>query len=165
MKEIPMKLRLGLAGWILMLAIPLLSATAARADTVLYDAAGFIQGKQSFTESFDISTAGTLTVTLSNIPWLDTLSDLTCFLTTSGGVLGTSMGSGSEQIKVGPGTIFAHWFGDADGKYDIGVFGMRVEFQPAVAAVGLPPSLLLMLSSLGLLFGWQRQKDYARAAG
>jgi hypothetical protein len=130
---------------------------------VLYDNAGFIQGQQSFTQAFDITTPGTLTVTLSQIPWLDALSNLTCFLTTSSGVVGNWTGTGTEQWAVGTGTIFAHWFGQADGKTGIGVFGLKIEFQPSVAAVALPPSLLLMLSGLGLLFGWQRQKDYTGA--
>jgi hypothetical protein len=149
------QLKFGLAALILVL-VASLSPSLARADTVLYDSAGFVQGVQSFTESFAITTPGTLTITLTDIPWLDTLSNLTCFLTSSRGLMGTSMGPGSEQFKVGSGTIFAHWFGEADGKYGIGVYGMKIDFQPY--SVGLPSSLILMLSGLGLLFGWQRQQ-------
>jgi hypothetical protein len=141
---------IGIGGWML--------PVGAQADTVLYNSAGFIQGQQSFVQSFDITTAGTLTVTLSNIPWLDTIADLNGFLSTANGVLGKPMGVGTESISVQPGMIYAHWFGDADGTYGVGVYGVKVMFQPnGMPAVALPRSLLLLLSGLGVLFGWQRR--------
>jgi hypothetical protein len=45
----------GMVAW----ALPFGSASA---DTVLYDSSGFIQGQQSFVQSFDITTAGTRSV-------------------------------------------------------------------------------------------------------
>jgi hypothetical protein len=133
-----------------------MSPGTARADSVLYDSVGFIQGKQSFTDSFDITTPGTLTITLSNFAWLDAIADLNCFVTTSGGMIGETMGAGTESFNVGPGMIYAHWFGDANGPYGIGVFGVKIMFQPGTP-VALPRSLILMLSGLGVLLGWQRR--------
>jgi len=133
-----------------------MSPGMARAS-VLYDSVGFIEGKQSFVDSFDITTPGTLTVTLSDIAWLDTIADLNGFITTSGGLIGKSMGVGTESFEVGPGMIYAHWFGDADGTYGIGVYGMKITFQPTGTPVTLPPSLILLLSGLGVLLGWQRR--------
>jgi hypothetical protein len=52
--------------------------------------------------------------------------------------------------------IYAHWFGDADGTYGIGVYGIKITFQPA-APVSLPKPLILLLSGLGVLWGWQRR--------
>jgi hypothetical protein len=145
---------IGIGGWML--------PVGAQADTVLYDSAGFIQGQQSFVQSFDITTAGTLTVTLSNIPWLDTIADLNCFLTTATGVLGSSMGVGTESMSVQPGMIYAHWFGDANGQYGVGVYGVKIMFQPnGITTVALPPSLVLLLSGMGVLLGWQRRKQVA----
>lgn len=141
---------MGIGAWVLPLA--------AEADTVLYDSAGFIQGRQSFVQSFDITTAGTLTVTLSDIPWLDTIGGLTAFVSTPSSVLGNSMGAGTESMQVKPGMIYAHWFGDASGTYGVGVYGVKIAFQPSgVSAVPLPKSLILLLSGLGVLLGWQRQ--------
>ena len=133
--------------------------TAAHASTVLYDSATFVQGQQAGVQSFDITTPGTLTVTLTDIAWLDVVSDLTASVTTASGVVGTSTGAGSESFSVGSGTVFAHWFGDASGASDLGVLGIEVVFQAANATpVPLPASLLLLLSGLGVLFGWQRRE-------
>jgi len=141
--------------WLLVGALTL-PAGAARADTVLYDSASFLQGQQSFVQSFNITTPGTLTVTLSEIPWLDTISNLTGFLTTSAGVVGGSFGGGSETFDVNAGTIYAHWFGSAQGTYNIGVLGVKIMFQPSgVTPVPLPSAMILLLGSLGLLSGWQ----------
>lgn len=141
----------------LILAAGVMPAGAARAETVLYDGMTVVQGQQGFTESFYVSTPGTLTMTVTDIPWLDTVSNLTFFLSSSSGLLGTTQSDGSETINVQPGTIYAHWFGDAQGTYDLGVVGVNVQFQPNGTVVGLPASLLLMLSGLGLVFGWQRR--------
>jgi hypothetical protein len=138
--------------------------TAAQASTVLYDSATFVQGEQSGVQSFDITTPGTITVTLTDIAWLDVVSDLTASITTASGVVGTSTGAGSESFSVGSGTIFAHWFGDASGATGLGVIGIEVVFQAANTPVPLPASLLLLLSGLGVLFGWQRQRREALPA-
>jgi hypothetical protein len=127
----------------------------------MYDGAGFIQGQQSFVESFDITTPGTLTVSLSNVPWLDTISDLNLFVSTPSGVLGPTMGAGTESINVDPGMIYVHWFGDATGPYDLGVYGLKVTFQSSVSPVPLPMSGLLLLSGLMMLLLWKRRRESA----
>jgi hypothetical protein len=147
-----------LAALILTLAAGVSSWAPARAGT-LYSSAGFIQGSQSFVQSFEITTPGTLTVTLSTIPWMDTISDLNLFLTTSSGVIGNSMGVGTESVTVAPGVVYAHWFGDADGNYGIGVYGLDVTFKPSTPTpVPVPTSIVLFLSGLGLLWGGRRYR-------
>jgi hypothetical protein len=135
----------------------MLAPLVGRAATVLYDSSGFIQGQQSFVQGFDLTSAGTVTVTLSNIPWLDTIAGLDCFLSTANGAVGTSMGPGTESFTVGPGMVYAHWFGDANGAFGLGVYGLNIVFQPTGTPVPLPASLVLLLSGLGLLWGWQRR--------
>jgi len=126
---------------------------SAHADTVLYGDAGFIEGRQSFVQPLDITQAGTLTISLSNVPWLDTISDLSFFVTTASKAVGGWETGGSESVQVEPGTVYAHWFGDADGKYGLGAFSMKITFQPGVVStVPLPGSLALLLSVLGLAF-------------
>ncbi len=132
---------------------------AARADTVLYDSSGFIQGAQSLTQSFDISTPGTLSITLTAIPWFDPLKDLTFFVSTADGLQGTLITDGSESLHVSGGTeIFAHWFGQADGPFKFGIYGLKISFHPdAVSPVPLPPSFWLLLCGLGPLFAMRRR--------
>ena len=133
----------------------------ASADTVLYNSSGFIQGQQSFVQSFDITTAGTLTVSLSDIPWLDTISNLNFFLTTASGTVGASMGAGTESVSVGPGLVYAHWFGDAAGTFGVGAYGIELLFQPNGATpVPLPGAPILLLSGLGLLFGMRYRRRF-----
>jgi hypothetical protein len=143
----------------LVLGAWMLPLGAARADTVMYDSAGFIQGQQSFVEAFNITTPGTLTVSLSSVSWLDTVSDLNAFVSTPSGVVGAAMGPGTESTNVGPGMVYVHWFGDASGTYDLGVYGLKVTFQPSgVSAVPLPGTLLLLLSGIGLMLAWQYRR-------
>jgi hypothetical protein len=144
----------GIVAW----ALPFSSASA---DTVLYDSSGFIQGQQSFVQSFDITTAGTLTVSLADIPWLDTISNLNFFLTTATGTVGASMGAGTESVGLGPGMVYAHWFGDAAGTFGVGAYGIKLMFQPTGATpVPLPGALILLLSGLGLLFGMRYRRRF-----
>jgi hypothetical protein len=144
----------------LLLAAWALGAGAARADTLLYDGISVISGAQSQMQSFNITTPGLLTLTLSTIPWLDAVSNLSGFLTSASGLIGTTIGAGTESVNVGAGTYYAHWFGTAQGDYNLGVVGMKISFQPAVP-VSLPTSFVLMLSGLGILFGWQNRRTPA----
>lgn len=149
---------------VLLSAAPAMASTVSptQTPTMLYDSASIIQGEGSYVQGFDITTAGTLTMTLTQIPWLDTVSNLTGFVTTPSGVLGTSMGVGTESFKVGPGMVYAHWYGDAQGVFDAGVVGVTVQFMPAVP---LPDSLLLLGSGLVLLLAWQRRARPASQQG
>jgi hypothetical protein len=142
----------------LLVAACLVSATeAARADTVLYDSASLLVGESGGSQALDFTTPGTLTITVTNIPWLDVVTDLTTFLSTPNGIVGNKMyAAGSETFSVGPGTYYANWFGDAQGTYNEGVVGVKIQFQPS--AVPLPASLVLLLSGLGVIFGWQRRR-------
>jgi hypothetical protein len=155
-----MKSRTFAASALLALSLWLTPFSASRADTVLYDAGSFVEGQQSFTQSFNLSGPGTLTVSITDIAWLDIVSDLNCFLSTASGLINPAAnggGSGSESFSVGSGPIYAHWFGSAQGIYDLGVIGVKITFQPAGIPVPLPASLVLLLSGLGVLFGWQRR--------
>lgn len=150
-----------LAASALALAADIAPLSAARADAVVYDSAGLIQGQQSFVQGIDITTPGTLTVTLSNIPWLDTISDLNCFLTTSTNVIGKAMTAGTETLSVGPGMVYAHVFGDANGSFGVGVYGLDIKFQAndGGTPVALPRSVILFVSGIGALWGWRRRRE------
>jgi hypothetical protein len=136
-----------------LLAFSALPLTAARADQVMYDQSNFVSGEQAFTQTLDVTTPGTVTLTLSGVPWLDAISDMNGFLTTASGVVpeagqpGAPF-TGSESFNVGAGTFYAHWFGDAQGQHDLGVLCAKITFTPNGPAVALPASWLLLLSGL-----------------
>jgi hypothetical protein len=123
---------------------------------VLADSVGFIKGTQIFTDTFDVTTPGVLSVSLSAIPWLDTLQDLNCFFTSpSGGVMPGTFSGNLDSVKVLPGDISVNWYGTAAGTFGVGVYGLKVDFQPAVP-VPVPATLPLLLSGLGALWALKR---------
>jgi hypothetical protein len=134
-----------------------LSSTRARASEIIYDGAGLLMGQQSFEDSFSVSTAGTLTVTLTNVPWPESLANLNFVVGTSQGLLGPEMGAGTASFEVEAGNIYAQWFGTAQGPLDAGSYSLNIQFTPSVVApVPLPNSILLLFSGLALL-AWQRR--------
>jgi len=163
MQGVHMQLRHILGTTILLISAAFVPSGYVRADTVLYDSAGFIQGNQSFVDSFTLTTSGTLTISLADVPWLDPLTNLNVFVTSASGPLGSSMGIGAESMQIGPGTFYAHWFGDADGQYKIGVYSLQIMFRPqGTSPVPLPDSLVLLLSGLGLAFARRWRRSSAR---
>lgn len=135
-------------------ATQLMSLQTAVADQVLYDGSGFLQGQQSFVDSFSAPGPGFLTVTLSNVDWPQSLASLDLVMSTSSGLLGPEMAAGTDIFKVtGANQIFAQWFGTAQGPLDVGVYSLKIEFAP----VPLPASIALLLSGLAVL-AWQRRQ-------
>ncbi len=140
------------------------SSRYAIASEVLYDNAGFVRGQQSFSQSFDLGGPGTLTVTLSNIAWPQSLSSLNLVVSTPSGLLGPEMGVGTDTFKVaGPGMVYAQWFGTAQGPLDVGVYGVKVNWQQV--AVPLPTSIAFLLSGLALLAWHRRARRQPFSAG
>ena len=135
--------------------IALIFSGAAHAGNVLYDNSGLIVGQQSFEDAFVLSGPGTLTITLSDVAWPNTLASLDLVLSTSQGLVAPEMGPGTESFQVSGGDMFAQWFGTAQGPLDAGAFGVKIEFTPT--PVPLPGSMLLLLSGL-LLLAWLRCK-------
>jgi hypothetical protein len=135
-----------------------LAAGTAGASEVIYDGAGFIRGQQSGMESFNITGPGTLTVQLSNVAWPVPLGSLNAVISSAAGLLGPEMGEGTQSFQLTGGEIFAQWFGTAQGPLDVGVYALKIEFQPSgVMPVPLPTSIGLLVSGLALL-GWQRRR-------
>lgn len=135
----------------------------AEAGEVLYDGTGFLQGTQSFVQSFNLTSPGTLTVTLTNVAWPQSLASLNMLLTSASGIVGSEMGAGTAVFDIKKGDdIFAHWFGTAQGPLNTGLYSLKIDFQAAGGGtpVPLPTSILLLLSGLGLLI-WHRRTHAA----
>jgi hypothetical protein len=165
-----MKAKSFVAVALLALSACVLPFAAARADVVMYDQADFVSGAEAFGQTLNITTPGTITVTLTAVPWLDTVTDMNAFLTTSSGVvnaIGQNSGStfsGSESYNVGAGTYYAHWFGDAQGPGNLGVLSANITFTTGASAVALPASWLLLLSGVVFLARVKRKPLLTAAA-
>jgi hypothetical protein len=140
------------------------SSRTAIASEVLYDNSGFVEGQQSFSQSFQLDGPGTLTVTLSNIDWPESLASLNMVLSMpEDGLLGPEMGAGTYSFKMaGPGMVYAQWFGTAQGPLDAGVYGMKVSWQ--AVSVPLPTSIALLMSALALLAWYRRERRGSQSA-
>lgn len=141
-----------------------LGSTGARASEILYEGVGFLQGTQSFTDSFTLSSPGSLTVTLSNVAWPTQLASLDMLVSQPSGALGPELdatnSTATATYKVTSGNVVTEWFGSAQGALNAGVYALEIQFSPA-NTVPLPTSIAVFLSGLGLLL-WQRK---SRAAG
>lgn len=144
--------------WILPCLMGWLVAGTASASEVLYAGTGFLTGQQSFTDAFQVSGPGTLTVSLTNVAWPEQLASLNMVVGTTSGLLGPEMGAGTQTFDIkSAGMVYADWFGTAQGPLDTGVYSMNVQFAPAGTAVPLPYSIALLASGLLLLL-WQRRR-------
>jgi hypothetical protein len=147
-----------LAAMILGFGLYFLPVTRASADTVLFDGSGFLRGTQSFTQTLNLTSAGTLTVTLSNIAWPQQLASLNFLLSSANGTVGPEMSAGTYSFAIAAGgNVFAQWFGTAQGPLNAGVYSLKIDFQAeAGTPVPVPASVLLLLSGLALLL-WQNR--------
>jgi hypothetical protein len=138
----------------------------ANADTVLYDSVGFLRGTESFSQSFNITAPGTLTVTLANVAWPEQLASLDFTLSSANGLMGPEMGAGTASFAVAAGdNVFAQWFGTAQGPLNTGVYSLKIEFQPLGAVpVPLPASVVLLVSGLALLLWPHRARNAVGSA-
>lgn len=142
------------------LACASIGANSAAATEVLYDGVGFLEGTQSFTDSFSLPSSGTMTVTLGNIAFPEGLQSLELLVSSPSGSLGTmqqeTVGTSTSSFNVTSGNIATQWFGTAQGSLDAGVYSLEIQFQPNSSTVPLPTSVALLLSGIGLLI-WQRR--------
>jgi hypothetical protein len=133
------------------------SVRPADASEVLYDGSGFLRGQQSMEQTFVVNGPGTLTITLSNVNWPQSLASLNLLVSSTQGLLGPEMGAGTATFNVTGGDVFAQWFGTAQGPLNTGVYGLEVVWNSATAApVPLPTSFALLFTGLLLLLWHHR---------
>lgn len=135
------------------------AAREARADTILLEQSGLISGHQSFVYSFATPGSGTLSVRLSNLDWPERLASLSFALTTATGVLHSVAEPGDFSFDIGTaGALYAHVAGTAQGSLDLGLFSLRISFQPAASPVPLPAGIWMLLAGIATTGGLMRRK-------
>ena len=136
---------------------------AAGASQILYDSVSFVSGQQSVVDTFSVHSAGTLTVTLTDFAWPTPVSNLDMVVGNAQGLFGPESGAGTATFQIkGAETLYAQWFGDAQGPLGVGLVGLEIQFTPAGTTVPLPASLGLLLSGLAFL-AWQRRANPPQA--
>lgn len=140
------------------------AAPLASADTLIAEASPLISGTQSNVYTVSAPTAGSVTVTLSNLGWPDRLASLSFALATSSGVLKTFSGEGSQTIDIGTaGQYYAIVTGTAQGHWNLGMYSLRMTFStlqsPGGPTVPLPAAAWLLLSGIAGVFGLMRWKQ------
>ena len=142
-------------------AIPLASAS----QIVLQDASYTVgsSGAVNITR-FDLTSAGTLTVKLSDIPWPQPLAGAEFMLSTATGeVIGrlSSFGTASFDIS-GPGTLYALSYGIVNNlpglSFGFGTYGVNLSFSPSATAVPLPAAGGLMAGGMLLLMSFRGRR-------
>ena len=133
----------------------------------LLNSAGFVNGSQVFSDAITIPSAGTLTVTLAGLSWLDALQNLNCFVSTpGGGILGNATNGTVDTVNVQPGTLYVNWYAQAGSPLFLGAYSINVNLLPTTPppTVPLPPALPLLvcgLAALGLGLRWPRMSPAA----
>jgi hypothetical protein len=122
-----------------------------------------VSGSSSQTVPFQLSTSGTLTVTLENLPLAQRLDSLSFMVSTSTSALTCEecgaatwtpvLTTDTESFAVGPGTYFAHIQGQAGGSLDLGIYALYVSFTPNIP---LPASGWMLVTGVFVLIGLAR---------
>jgi hypothetical protein len=141
------------------------AAPLASADTLLVEASPLISGTRSDVYTLSAPTAGSVSVSLSNLGWPDRLASLSFALATSSGVLKTFSGDNQQTFDLGSaGTYYAIVTGTAAGHWNLGMYSLRMSFSATSGpTVPLPAALWLMLSGLAGIFGLTLRKQHLPA--
>ncbi len=144
-------------------AVAGLWSAAGHAEMLLAQAT-LISGTEASVASFNVPTAGTLTLQLTDLVFPEKLSSLTYALTTATSVVAgltptgmTNAGTSIVYNVSGPGMYSAVVAGTvaSDSKFNLGMWSLKVDF---VSSVPLPASAWLLLSALaGFAVAWRKR--------
>lgn len=138
-------------------ALLMTAAGSAQASETIYQATSFMSGAQSQTLSYDFTTPGTLTITVSTPSnWLDSIIDPNCFFSTPSGIIGSQQNGMTDTVNIQPGLVSATFYGEAVGSFPFAAYSISIQFTPSTP-VPLPGTLLALASGLGGLLLWGRR--------
>jgi hypothetical protein len=126
--------------------------------TMLFQGSELVQGSTAMVTPLQLDTAGSLSLTLTDMNFPESLGALSFAVTDANTLLKSMDGPGVMTLDVaGPTTLYADVFATAQGSANVGLFNLQVSFT-SLAPVPLPPSglLLAMILAAMLLFGWRR---------
>lgn len=107
-----------------------------------------IKGTDGILLPFEVSGAGTVSVTLTDLGWPAQFSTLSFAALSSTTVLTQLSTPGSLTFELtGAGKYFAAVYGVADPAFGVGIYSLNLSYAP----VPLPAAPLLLISGLGLL--------------
>jgi hypothetical protein len=113
-----------------------------------------IKGTDAFLLPFEVSGAGTVTVTLTDLGWPSSLSTLSFAALSSTTLLAQLTAPGSLTFQLtGAGRYFAAVYGIADPTFGVGLYSLNLSYAP----VPLPAAPLLLVSGFAL-FALARKK-------
>ena len=137
----------------------LLTAGTSWASTVVYDKVEIFQTQTFFTDTFEITEAGSYLATLTDFEFTAPMTDTGMNVTTATDLLGSLLAPGSFNFDATPGNYFVSFFGFADlSGPQIGQYG--IEISQASSAVPVPAAIWLFGSGLIGLVGMTRRRKH-----
>jgi len=129
----------------------------ASAEMMFVNQSELVMNQQSNVFSFSAPGPGMLSIELSDVVWPAPLTSLSFSLNTAHSVLAwipSAAGLTLNMKIANGGTYYADVIGQAGGALGMGLYSLQVGFQPQ-GVVPLPPSIILLLSGLAALGGFQ----------
>ena len=124
----------------------LFTAGNAWANTVVYDRVELFQTQAYFTDTFEISEAGSYKATLTDFEFPAPMIATGISVTTATDLLGSLLAPGSFNFDATPGKYFVSFIGFADTDVpQLGQYGIEISQVPIPAAIWLFGSGLLGL--------------------
>lgn len=127
------------------------AATAVQAETlpgnILFQSSTMVTSANINLTELDITTPGTLYVSLSDVKWPSALNALSFTLFNSSEIIGTKLAGNWTFDIASPSTFFASIFA-SPGSATAGLYNVQINFQSAVAPVPLPAAAWLLLSGI-----------------
>ena len=136
-----------------------LGAGLAQASTVAYEKVELFSGETIFTESFEITEAGSYLATLTDFEFPSAMEETGMNITTASEMPGSLLAPGSFTFEATPGDYFLSFFGFADASSStmLGQYGIEVRMTE-MPEIPIPAAVWLFGSGLLGLIGIARRR-------